>query len=300
MIKKNKKENVDSQRIKKIKKIKKKIVILILTFALFMAVFTFYGNTVVTVSEYDIRSEKIPPGFDGFRIVQISDLHNSNNTLMTDSLISKVDEAKPDIIFLTGDAIDSYSTDVLAAMRVIKAMNEIAPIYYVIGNHEARTGEYYSLSKAMHKISVTELNNSAVTVRLDDDEIVIAGINDPRLMNQFGGDYDSQLADSWLGSLEYDREMYTILLSHRPELISTYATHGIDLVFSGRAHGGLIRIPFVGGVFAPNQGLFPKYTFGRYTVSDTTMIVSRGVGNSGTSFRLNDNPEIVVVRLHAG
>ena len=94
--------------------------------------------------------------------------------------------------------------------------------------------------------------------------------------------------------------MYTILLSHRPELVKTYVTHGVNLVFTGHAHGGLVRIPFLGGLYAPNQGLFPKYYSGLYYFADTTMIVNRGVGNSGYSFRINDNPEIVVAVLHAG
>lgn len=274
--------------------------ILFLTFFAVFAVYLFYGNTAVTVSKYDIRSEKIPPGFDGFRIVQISDLHNCHNTLMTGSLVSKTKEAKPDIIFLTGDAIDSYLPDVDAAMRVIEQLNEIAPVYYVIGNHEARTGEYYKLSKEMHKIGIAELSNAFVNIRLNDDEIVIVGINDPRKVNTDGKADDSKIAGDWLGSLKNDRDMYTVLLSHRPELIKTYATNGIDLVFTGHAHGGLIRLPFIGGIYAPNQGLFPKYAGGLYTVADTTMIVNRGAGNSGYSFRINDNPELVLAVLHAG
>ena len=277
-----------------------KRLIFFLFFAVFLIAYVFYGNTAVTVSRYDINSKEIPPAFDGFRIVQISDIHNSGNSIMIDSLIKSTVESRPDIIFLTGDAIDSYFPDVDAAMSVINRLNDIAPVYYVIGNHEARTGDYYRLSKEMHRIGVAELSNSFVNVRLGDDEIVIAGINDPRRENKDGNGNDAQIVSDWLGSLKYDRQMYTILLSHRPELVKTYVTHGVNLIFTGHAHGGLVRIPFLGGLYAPNQGLFPKYYSGLYYFADTTMIVNRGVGNSGYSFRINDNPEIVVAVLHAG
>ena len=137
------------------KKIVKRLIIF-LFFAVFLIAYVFYGNTAVTVSRYDINSKEIPPAFDGFRIVQISDIHNSGNSIMIDSLIKSTVESKPDIIFITGDAIDSYFPDVDAAMSVIIRLNDIAPVYYVIGNHEARTGDYYRLSKEMHRIGVGE------------------------------------------------------------------------------------------------------------------------------------------------
>lgn len=268
--------------------------------AVVLSVYLFYGNTVVTVSRYDVRSEKIPPDFDGFRIVQISDLHNSRNTMMTESLINKTKKEAPDVILLTGDIIDSYYPDVSAAMNVVQSLNEIAPVYYVIGNHEPRARESSDLISKMRKIGVNVLWDSYAVIRVGDDEINIAGINDPRIVNTDGSGDDADIVSRFIGSLDYDRELYTILLSHRPELLTTYATYGVDLVFAGHAHGGLIRLPLIGGLYAPNQGLFPEYSGGLYTMADTSMIVSRGVGNSGNSFRINDNPELVITILHAG
>ena len=279
----------------------KRRLVIILTVAAVLTAYLYYGNTAVTVTRYDISSEKIPPDFDGFRIVQISDLHNSGNSVMKESLISKTANAKPDVILLTGDMVDSYFTDVSAAISMIEKLNEIAPMYYVIGNHEARTGESSNLIRRMRELGIGILWNSYSIIRVGNDEIVIAGINDPRLLNKDGTADDAAIARESLGSLDYDREMYTILLSHRPELLNTYATYGIDLVFAGHAHGGLVRLPFIGGLYAPHQGLLPDYTGGViYQIADTSMIVSRGVGNSGDTFRINDNPELVVTVLHAG
>lgn len=274
--------------------------IIFLSLAVVLSVYLFYGNTVVTVSRYDVRSEKIPPDFDGFRIVQISDLHNSRNTMMTESLINKTKKEAPDVILLTGDIIDSYYPDVSAAMNVVQSLNEIAPVYYVIGNHEPRARESSDLISKMRKIGVNVLWDSYAVIRVGDDEINIAGIVDPRITNTDGSGDDADIVSRSIGALDYDRELYTILLSHRPELLTTYATYGVDLVFAGHAHGGLIRLPLIGGLYAPNQGLFPEYSGGLYTMADTSMIVSRGVGNSGNSFRINDNPELVITILHAG
>ena len=278
----------------------KRGIIIALTAAVALGAYIYYGNTALTVSRYDISSEKIPPGFDGFCIVQVSDLHNSGNSLMTESLIRKTKEAKPDIIVLTGDMIDSYFTNIPAAISVIRRLNEIAPVYYVIGNHEARTGQSGSFINQMHEMGISILSDSYSVIRVDDDEIVIAGINDPRRVNIDGKGDDAAIAEKALSGLDYDRELYTVLLSHRPELIKTYASFGIDLAFTGHAHGGLIRLPLIGGLYAPNQGLFPGYTGGIYKAADTTLILSRGVGNSRDSFRINDNPELVVAVLHAG
>lgn len=275
-------------------------IILLLVLAAAFAAYVYYGNTAVTVTQYDVSMKKIPPGFDGFRIVQISDLHNSHNSLMTGSLVRKTAQASPDMIVLTGDMIDSYYPDVDSAMSVIGQLNCIAPVYYVIGNHEARTGKSGILIRKMKQQGISVLSDSYAVIRVADDEIVVAGVNDPRRLNADGQGSDAEIVKSALGSMDYDRRMFSVLLSHRPELMNVYATYGVDLVLTGHAHGGLIRLPFIGGLYAPHQGLFPTYCAGLYTAGGTQMIVNRGTGNSGFSFRINDPPELVVTVLHAG
>lgn len=281
------------------KRTRRRVIISLLTLIVFFAFYVIYGNTAVNVTRYDIHSERIPPGFDGFCIVHISDLHNSSNSVMTNSLLKKAVEAHPDVIVITGDTIDRYYPDVDKAINTVEKLNEIAPVYYVTGNHEARTGEYYKLIKLMRKIGVTELSDSFVNVRLNNDEIVIVGVNDP-LKAHDTTIPDKTIMEKRLSQLEYDPHFYTVLLSHRPELMNVYTSKNIDLVFTGHAHGGLIRLPFIGGLYAPHQGFLPQYTGGLYKQSFTSMIVSRGVGNSGRTFRINDNPELVVAVLHAG
>ena len=262
------------------------------------AVYAFIANTVVTTAAYDIASERIPAGFDGFRIVQISDLHNSRNTLMTDAMIRQVRELSPDVIFLTGDIIDRGRTDVNAAMNVLEKLNAIAPLYAVTGNHEARTEEYYTLSDRMRKLGVTELNDCSVSIRRGNDEMVILGLNDPRMVRKEDVT-EADDTEARLNAIGFSRDHFSVLLTHRPELLDIYAAAKVDLVFAGHAHGGLIRLPFIGGLYAPHQGFFPEYVNGAYQKGTTTMIVSRGVGNTGHTFRINDEPEIVFATLHA-
>lgn len=258
--------------------------------------YLFWGNNSLTVSTYTVSPEGLPESFDGYRIVQISDLHNKN---FGSRLPDKIRELEPDIIAVTGDIIDSYSTDVEAAVDFIESIRDIAPVYYVTGNHENRLPEEYaSLRAEMESMGVTVLDGKSVTLEKGDDEICLMGIDD---LNFFGSSImneDRILFSENLSSLaEQAGERVGILLSHRPELLHIYAENGVDLVFSGHAHGGQIRLPFVGGLFAPAQGFFPEYTEGVYQSGETSMIVSRGLGNSLFPFRIGNRPEIVVCDL---
>ncbi len=299
MITHNNMKKTPSNHTTKSRKKHRRLIVFLLAFTVLFASYVIYGNTTVTVTRYDIHSERIPPGFDGFCIVQISDLHNGSNSVMTDSLLKKTAEAHPDVILITGDTIDRFDSDVDTAIKVVEKLIDFAPVYYVTGNHEARTGAYYKLAKLMRKIGVTELSDSFVNVRLNNDEIVIAGVNDPLTAHDTTAS-DKAIMEKRLSQLQYDPRFYFFFLSHRPELMDVYSSNNIDLVFTGHAHGGLIRLPLIGGLYAPHQGLMPKYTEGLYKQSFTSMIVSRGVGNSGRTFRINDNPELVVAVLHAG
>ena len=161
-------------------------------------------------------------------------------------MLQKLKKEQPDIIVITGDLIDANHTDTKTSLQLVEGLVKIAPVYYVIGNHEARTGQSGSFINQMHEMGISILSDSYSVIRVDDDEIVIAGINDPRRVNIDGKGDDAAIAEKALSGLDYDRELYTVLLSHRPELIKTYASFGIDLAFSGHAHGGLIRLPLIG------------------------------------------------------
>lgn len=255
-----------------------------------------FENTSLTITAHEISSEKIPQNFDGYEIMQISDLHNVKSSKLTGDLISRIKENSPDIAVITGDTIDSRHTDTEAALDVVRRISEVCPVYYVAGNHEARIDEYETFAEDLADMGVHILSNGAEQIKIGDESINIVGIDDPDFAHEFGVE-DSVIAASFLEGIEYDKGNYTVLLSHRPELIDAYSQAGVDLVFSGHAHGGQIRLPFVGGLIAPDQGLLPEYTSGAYEKGDTVMVVSRGIGNSIFPFRINNRPELVSVTL---
>lgn len=280
---------------------KRKGLVILCVLAVLLAVFviwTAWGNQALMVNTYRITSGDLPKAFDGFRIAQLSDLHNCQMGKNNENLISMLQAEEPDIIVITGDMIDSRQTDVDIALHLAGELVQIAPCYYVSGNHEARVSEYDSLKAGLIELGVTVLENAKVTIELSGAKITLAGVADPSFKTDYLQGDDVTVMSSILTELLAEEDGYTILLSHRPELFEVYAEHNVDLVFSGHAHGGQFRIPFIGGLIAPNQGLFPKYDAGIYEEENTTMVVSRGIGNSIVPFRINNRPEIVLVELN--
>ena len=234
-----------------------------------------------------------PEAFSGFKIVQISDLHNAEFGADNQKLIDILKSEAPDAIVITGDLIDARRTNTEIAESFARRCMEIADCYYVPGNHEARLGGTYdAFESALIADGVNVLRNGSVRIRKEMDAIRIIGVDDPAFAK--ASDAITNL-DAALEALSSDD--FTILLAHRPELIDEYSKWGIDLVLSGHAHGGQIRLPGIGGLYAPGQGFFPRYASGNYTVGDTEMIVSRGIGNSAFPLRVNDRPEVVIVTL---
>ena len=258
----------------------------------------FYGNTKIKVSMYDIEDEKIPVSFEDYTIVQVSDLHNATFGKKQETLLGAIEQEKPDMVVITGDLIDSSSTDVENAMEFVEGAVKLAPVYYVTGNHEAATNKYLELEKQLELAGVTILRNASVEIECEDYTIQLLGVDDPNFTKT------DEMFDMSTGIMKNNLEEmditdeYTILLSHRPELINIYSEYSIDLVLSGHAHGGQVIIPFVGGLVAPNQGFFPEYTEGIHEINNTKMIISRGLGNSIIPIRVNNLPELVVIKLH--
>ena len=192
------------------------------------------------------------------------------------------------MIAITGDLIDSRKTNIAVALAFAKEAIQIAPCYYVSGNHEARVSEYRELKTGLVASGVTVLEDELAEIKVSGESITIIGVNDP----SFSADYlagDAAVMDEKLSAFAAEDAGFTILLSHRPELFDTY--------LSGHAHGGQFRLPLIGGLVAPNQGLFPKYDAGLYSENHTNMIVSRGLGNSIIPFRFNNRPEVVLIEL---
>ena len=281
-------------------KIKKKWILSLIALILFiLIVWTLWANTALEVNEYEIVSDRIPQGFDGFRIAQISDLHNAEFGERNEKLIQLLSQTDPDIIVITGDLIDSRHTDIEIALYFARQAVKLAPVYYVSGNHEARVREYEDLKMGLAEAGVVILENQKARITREWENITLMGIDDPSFQEDYlFGDSES-FARQAIENLQNESDGYTVLLSHRPELFNLYVDTGMDLVFSGHAHGGQFRLPFIGGLVAPNQGFFPEYDAGLFSEGSTTMIVSRGVGNSIIPIRVNNRPEIVVATLFA-
>jgi len=259
---------------------------MLLFILIFLGAFFYWQNNDVVVTKYDYTNTEIPVEFDGFTILQVSDLHNNEFGKNQEVLVSLTKKIAPDIIVVTGDLIDSNHTDIETAMDYISQAVLIAPVYFVTGNHEIWSEQYAPLAAELVKCGVTILNNDSIILAQDGAEIALLGLPD--------GDIISKESEE---VLKTNNKGFCILLSHRPELLNEYAKENIDLVFTGHAHGGQFRIPFLGGLYAPNQGLLPKYTNGVYKEDDTTMVVSRGLGNSVIPVRIFNRPELVVVTL---
>lgn len=274
---------------------KRRVTILIIVAAVLAAllIWIFWANKALVTSVIEVRSETLPEEFEGFRIAQVSDLHNTEFGEGNAKLFSLLREAGPDIIVVTGDLIDSRHTDVDAAVRFIEGACEIAPVYYVTGNHESRL-DFDSIAPRLSEAGAVLLRNEAAYIERDGERIMLAGIDDPAFVRT-GGDA-LERAGQELAQLP-EPEEFTVLLAHRPDLIATYAWYGPALVLSGHAHGGQVRLPLIGALYAPGQGFFPDYTAGLYEVGDTQMIVSRGLGNSLIPLRFNNRPELVLAVL---
>lgn len=258
---------------------------------------TIWGNTAPEVSRHTIVSPRLPDAFSGYRIAQVSDLHNAQMGKDNEKLLSILRQSQPDIIVITGDMVDSCHTDIEIALRFARDAMDIAPCYYVTGNHEVRISDYTALISGLESAGVTVLRNQSIELRRNGESIRLIGVDDPSFRAGYLlGDSQAVIANA-LSQLTVDGDGYAILLSHRPELFDTYAQSGVDLVFSGHAHGGQFRLPFIGGLVAPNQGLCPKYDAGLYTQGATNMLVSRGIGNSIIPIRFNNRPEIIIAEL---
>ena len=287
-----------ARKQKMMKKQNKKVFLYVSLVALIcLAAWTIWGNTALEVNEYEIVSDRIPQGFDGFRVAQVSDLHNAEFGEGNEKLMELLSLSCPDMIVITGDMIDSRHTDIDIALEFARQIIKIAPVYYVSGNHEARVREYEDLKMGLAEAGVVVLENQKVQITQKGESITLMGINDPSFQTDYlFGDAKSVIQQA-IADLQNESDGYTILLSHRPELFDLYVDSGINLVFSGHAHGGQFRLPFIGGLVAPNQGFFPEYDAGLFSEGSTTMIVSRGVGNSIIPLRFNNRPEIVVAIL---
>lgn len=260
--------------------------------------FMIWQTTGLELNIISYQSDRLPQIFNGFKILQISDLHNNEYGHKQKKLLKITEEAKPDMIAITGDFIDR--NDVEHAVDYARGAVQIAPVFYVPGNHEAKHREgYKKLKKELVALGVVILEDDSVTLTRADSKIRVIGMLDPEFFERDDSQKTKEVFAQRLTSSKQD-ELFSILLSHRPELMEAYCSNQIDLAFSGHAHGGLIRLPAIGALFAIDQDIFPKYTKGLYQEGNTAMVVSGGAGNGLSSFfRLFNRPEVVLTTLYS-
>lgn len=262
-----------------------------------VAVFLHWQNNGLRTSRYVYSDHRLPEEFRGFKILQISDYHNSRQ--MHRKIINMSAAENADIIAITGDLFDCRRTDINSGLRLVKDLVKIAPVYYVTGNHEAKIPGIDSIKKAMVSMGANIIEDKKVRLERNGAAITLMGVQDPRFyIDEKKEKQDRHVFRNHMLNFTKGDDSFKVLLSHRPEFIHTYRDSGIALALTGHAHGGQFSIPFTDiGVFVPNQGLFPEYAAGMKKLDDTTVIISRGIGNSVFPFRLFNRPEIVTVEF---
>ena len=243
------------------------------------------------ISRYEVKSQKLPESFDGFKIVQLSDLHGAEFGEDGMGLVEKVKELEPDIIALTGDFVTDEG-DLAAVEKLAARLTELCPVYFVSGNHEFGSGLAVKVRNILERAGVKYLSNEYLTISRGEDGILLGGVEDPLA-------YADMLSPDELAQKMNDAapDAFKILLGHRNYWMTEYPELPVDLIFCGHAHGGLIRIPGVGGLIGTDRRLFPDFDAGQFNNGRYTLIVSRGLGNSVPIPRVFNRPEIVCVEL---
>lgn len=285
-------------------------IIIVLLILLGLALFLNWSNKALVTTNYIYENGNLPDAFEGFRITQVSDLQSEYFGEEQRELLAAVEATHPDIIVFTGDLIDRNHTDYEAARIAMEGLVGIAPVYYVNGNHEMALDEtkIEAFYEELADMGVHVLFDRHARVNREGAELHLLGLSEHTVFackdyvrsNKVRADEDMMKDALVRLSENVSEEDFVVLLSHEPQYLETYALPKIDLIFSGHAHGGQIRLPFTDGLYAPGQGPLPKMTSGMHTSGTSTLVISRGVGNSTFPFRVFNRPEIVTVELHRG
>lgn len=267
-------------------KIKPIPIILISLLAILCIYITIGLQQQLEITNYIYESSKIPEKFDGYKILQISDLHCETFGTSQEDLLASIFSCSPDIIVMTGDIVDEDHDDISSVEDLLKGLDFAFPIYYVTGNHELDSNaasQYQQLLDLFSQYQVVDLDDSSSVISIEDSRIYLHG---RKYLSKYVVDY-LQPADT---------SVFNILLYHGSDNFDAISNFQYDLVLSGHAHGGIVRLPFLGGVFGNSGNLFPKYDAGMFTVGNSTLISSRGLGKTIIP-RFYNNPELVLITL---
>ncbi len=275
---------------------------IIIAIAMIMGAFCYYQNNKIVITNLKVKSRINK----SLRIAQISDLHSKEFGRNNNTLYKVIMEQEPDIIVATGDLIDSNMKRINAIIEFCSRLNKRVPVYYILGNNEMRCSGVNEIVEKLKQKNINVLENEIATIKIKDNIINILGLVEKRVdkgemfYSKINSRYEIENVDSLFRKLE-NLIGIKIVLSHYPENYEyvggySYSKYNFDIMFSGHAHGGQFILPGLGGVFAPGQGLFPKYYKGIYGKKNK-LVVSRGLGNSGFPLRLFNRPDLVIVDI---
>lgn len=273
---------------------RKTAVLLVLT-ALLAAGFLLWGNCSLQTTETALVSPALPPAFDGLRIVELADLHGRVFGRGSSRLLAAVRRAEPDLICIDGDLFDEH-TDLAMLPPLLRGLCAIAPVYYVTGNHEWRVPGLRGILAQMRACGVTVLQDDWRVLRRGEDALIVAGTDDPC------GPAERKTPAELIADIraEAGEAAFLLLLTHRNDQLPQWSALGVQAVLAGHCHGGVVRLPFVGGLFGTDRRLFPAWDAGLYRQGETALYVSRGLGYTNVHFRLFNRPEVAVIVLRRG
>lgn len=262
----------------------------ILWLAALLGLFLLWENFTLESETLSLYPETLPEDFDGLRILQISDLHGRSFGREHRLLLQKATEAHPELICITGDLFEA-DTSLSSLEPLIRGLCDLAPVYYVTGNHEWQRQDLKACLKQLESWGATVLQNEYRLLQRGSSTIAIVGVDDPC------GPYDRKMPQELMAELrkEVGEDCFVLALDHRNDHLSLWAQLGADLVLSGHCHGGVIRLPFVGGLIGPGRKFFPDYDAGLYRHGGTQLYVSRGLG---FPLRLFNRPQLPLLVLN--
>lgn len=274
---------------------RRKTAVLLVLAALLAAGFLLWGNCSLQTTETALVSPALPPAFDGLRIVELADLHGRVFGRGSRRLLAAVRRAEPDLICIDGDLFDEH-TDLAMLPPLLRGLCAIAPVYYVTGNHEWRVPGLRGILAQMRACGVTVLQDDWRVLRRGEDALIVAGTDDPC------GPAERKTPAELIADIraEAGEAAFLLLLAHRNDQLPQWSALGVQAVLAGHCHGGVVRLPFVGGLFGTDPRLFPAWDAGLYRQGETALYVSRGLGYTNVHFRLFNRPEVAVIVLRRG
>lgn len=276
-------------------------IVIVLLLLLVVLLRIYIDNEIPKVSNVEIKSSKLPEVFDGYKIVQLSDLHSKSFGNNNEMLIDMIDKESPNIIVMTGDMVTANEKDFTVFYSLVKELTKKYRVYYVYGNHEGELSLKLKseITAFLKENGVIVLDNDYISIEKNNEKIKLYGLCYTQKYYSYKGGKKHIITENYiknkLGTI--DKNKYNILLTHNPLFFDAYSGYGFDLTLSGHVHGGLIRLPFIGGILSPERKFFPQYSAGVYEKGNSKLVVSRGLSRGTKGFRFFNRPDVVSITL---